>query len=56
MTKAEALAADYWIENTQRIYDENLHVSGPVMDAYRAGYEAGLKAAQTSTASEGEDK
>lgn len=39
MKLKESLAANYWIENTQRIYDENLHVSGPVMEAYQAGYE-----------------
>lgn len=39
MKKKEALAADYWINNTKRIYDENLHVSTPVMEAYIAGFE-----------------
>lgn len=39
MKQIDAFAADYWIENTQRIYAENLHVSSPVMDAYRAGFE-----------------
>jgi hypothetical protein len=43
MTRVEELAADYWIENTERIYSENLHVSSPVMDAFKAGYEAGVK-------------
>lgn len=48
MTRSEELAADYWIENTERIYAENLHVSTPVMDAFKAGYEAGVKDALVS--------
>lgn len=39
MKKKEALAADYWIENTDRIYNEDLHISDPVMEAYLAGFE-----------------
>jgi len=39
MKEVEAHAADYWLENTERIYAEDLHVSGPVMDAFRAGFE-----------------
>lgn len=38
MTKLEALAADYWIAHTDRIYKENLHVSTPVMEAFEAGF------------------
>jgi hypothetical protein len=43
MKLIDALAADYWIANTKRIYEENLHVSDPVMDAYRAGFEKALE-------------
>lgn len=39
MKLKESLAAEYWIENTQKIYEENLHVSSPVMEAYQAGFE-----------------
>lgn len=38
MKQVDYRAADYWIENTDRIYKEKLHISGPVMDAYRAGF------------------
>jgi hypothetical protein len=40
MKVKDSLATDYWIENTQRIYDENLHISTPVMEAFVAGFEA----------------
>lgn len=40
MKVKDGLAAQYWIDNTQRIYDEDLHVSSPIMDAYKAGFEA----------------
>lgn len=39
MKKLKSLACDYWIENTHRIYKENLHVSTPVIEAYQAGFE-----------------
>lgn len=39
MKVKDALAADYWIENTQKFYDENLHMSSPIMEAYEAGFE-----------------
>lgn len=39
MKLKDALAADYWIEHTDRIYKEQLHVSSPVMEAYLAGFE-----------------
>lgn len=45
MTKAEELAADYWIENTDVIYKLDLHISSPIMDAFKAGYEAGSQSA-----------
>lgn len=44
MTRVEELAAEYWIEHTDEIYKLDLHISSPVMDAFKAGYEAGLKA------------
>ena len=40
MTKLECLASDYWIENSKKIYQENLHISSPIMDAYKAGFGA----------------
>jgi len=40
MKRVEGLAADYWIENTDRIYAEDLHISTPVMYAYEAGFRA----------------
>jgi hypothetical protein len=46
MIKIDSLAAQYWIDNTDRIYAEELHVSTPVMDAYRAGFMAALFLAQ----------
>lgn len=42
-----ALAADYWIDNTDRIYKENLHVSTPVMEAYIAGFKEAVRRAAT---------
>lgn len=39
MKVKDSLAAQYWIDNTQRIYQENWHVSSPVMEAYVAGFE-----------------
>lgn len=42
MTKAEEMAADYWIANTDAIYKLDLHISSPVMDAFKAGFEAGV--------------
>lgn len=40
MKLIDAMAADYWIANTETIYADNFHISGPVMDAYKAGFEA----------------
>lgn len=34
----KSLAIDYWLENTERIYEEDLHVSTPVIEAYEAGF------------------
>ena len=48
MTELEELAANWWIENTEKIYDEKLHISGPVMDAYRAGFEEAKQQAMTA--------
>lgn len=45
MKLIDSLAADYWIENTKRIYEEDLHISTPVMDAYKAGFEKATIAA-----------
>lgn len=42
MDHEHSLAADYWLENTQRIYKENFHISGPIMEAFVAGYHACL--------------
>ena len=39
MKMINSLATDYWIDNTARIYKENLHVSTPVIDAYEAGFK-----------------
>lgn len=39
MKKIDSLATDYWIINTDKIYKEDLHISGPVMDAYKSGFE-----------------
>jgi hypothetical protein len=38
MKLIDDLAAGYWIDNTKRIYEEDLHVSAPVMDAYKSGF------------------
>lgn len=39
MKVKDGLAAQYWIDNTNQIYEDNLHISSPVMDAYRAGFQ-----------------
>lgn len=39
MKVKDGLAAQHWIDNTDRIYKEDLHVSSPVMEAYVAGFE-----------------
>lgn len=39
MKLINALAVDYWLEHTNKIYKENLHVSTPVMEAYEAGFK-----------------
>ena len=38
MKVIKGLACEYWIENTARIYEENLHVSTPVIEAFEAGF------------------
>lgn len=38
MTKLEALTCDYWIENTDKIYNSELHISDPIMEAFEAGF------------------
>lgn len=43
MKLKESLAAEYWIDNTNKIYEENLHVSSPVMEAYEAGFNKALE-------------
>ncbi len=43
MKQIDSLATMYWIDNTQRIYEENLHVSDPVIDAYISGYTQAVK-------------
>lgn len=55
MTKLEALAADWWIENTERIYKEKLHMSGPIMDAYKAGFEEAKQQAMSALWESGSD-
>lgn len=47
MNLIDSLATDYWFENTNRIYQENLHVSGLIMDAYKAGFEKAIKLSVT---------
>ena len=39
LNKLKDLAVDYWIENTSRIYDEDLHISNAVIEAYEAGFK-----------------
>lgn len=39
MKLINSLSADYWIENTKQIYEENLHISSPVMEAYESGFK-----------------
>jgi len=45
MKLVQSLATDYWIENTNRIYEEDLHISTPVMEAYEAGFRKALEVA-----------
>lgn len=45
MKKIVSLACDYWLENTDRIYLENLHVSSPVIEAFEAGFRKAVKMA-----------
>lgn len=33
------LAVQYWIDNTSIIYNNTLHISCPIMEAYLAGFE-----------------
>jgi hypothetical protein len=42
MDKIKDLAIEYWIFNTARIYEEDMHVSTPVIEAYEAGFKAAI--------------
>jgi hypothetical protein len=39
-------ATDYWLENTTRIYAEDLHVSTPVIEAFEAGAKWAIEQAE----------
>jgi hypothetical protein len=43
MKLVQSLAADYWLENSEQIYKEDLHVSTPVMEAYEAGFRKAIE-------------
>lgn len=45
MKLIDSLAADYWIKNTDKIYAEDLHISTPVMEAYKAGFKTAVREA-----------
>ncbi len=49
MKLVKSLAADYWTENTNRIYQEHLHISTPVMEAYEAGFNKALELSEKLT-------
>jgi len=53
--KLKDLAVDYWIENTSRIYDENLHISNTVIEAYEAGFKAAKEMALSALYESGSD-
>lgn len=40
-TPEENAAVDYWIEHTDEIYNNSLHVSAIVIDAFKAGAKYG---------------
>lgn len=51
----EDLAAGYWLDNTNFIYENKIHISTPIMEAYKAGYKEAISQLRSERAKEYSD-